>query len=97
MGHIGDYHMGRAGATGIQTFRHGLNACIRTVAEHYGCTSVVKTFTKCRADATTCASDKGDRPSKLHSTMLRRTCVSIIMERSMDSLRSKPQGRNPAR
>ena len=49
------------------------------------------------ADATTCASDKGDRTSKLHSTMLRRTCVSIIMEHIVDSLRSKPQGRNPAR
>ncbi len=78
--------MYRARSTGVETFGNGLGTSTGAVAEHHGCTGVVKTFTKCRPNPTACAGDKSDRTDELHSTMLWRACVSVIMEDSGDNL-----------
>ena len=78
--------MCRARPTGVETFGDGLDTSTGAVTEHDRGTRIVKSFTKCRPNPTACAGDKSDRTDELHSTMLRRACVSVTMEDSGDNL-----------
>ena len=78
-GDIREHHVGRVGASSIESFDDGMHVGTGAVAEHHGGAGVVKSFTKCRTDSTCRPCDNGDGTSEFHSTMLCRTCVSIIM------------------
>lgn len=91
--HVGNHDVRGVRAPAVQSVRDGLHAGLRSVTEHHRGTGVVKSFTKCRTDSTSSARDNGDGTGEIHSTMLRRSCVSIIMGKVRDSLSHKTHGR----
>jgi len=76
------------GATLVEAVCNGIHRGARTVAQHHRGARVVKSFTKCRSNPAARTCDNSDGTEKVHSTMLRGTCVSIIMEETRDSLSS---------
>ena len=90
--HVGDHCERRAGSLGVERGRECFHVRARSIAQDNRRAGVVKSFTKCRTDAAGRAGHHRDCAVKLHSTMLRRTCVSDRVGKAASSL-SQQQGR----